>query len=99
MNRELGADFDLDAFRFRANWDDAGGAVRSYLVAERAQRVRIPLAEVSVEFGRGDAIHTESSYKFSRDEIVALASRCGYTERVTYTDAGGRYALSLLIVA
>jgi dimethylhistidine N-methyltransferase len=99
MNRELGADFDLHAFRFRANWDDPGGAVRSYLVAERTQRVRIPLAEVSVDFSRGDAIHTESSYKFSRDEIVALASRCGYTERVTYTDAGGRYALSLLIVA
>ncbi|HTW82654.1 MAG TPA: L-histidine N(alpha)-methyltransferase [Candidatus Sulfotelmatobacter sp.] len=99
MNRELGADFDLAAFRFRARWDDAAGAVRSYLVAERAQRVTVPLAQVTVDFARGEAIHTESSYKFSREDVVALAARCGYLERTTYTDAGGRYALSLLIVA
>jgi L-histidine N-alpha-methyltransferase len=99
MNRELGADFALDAFGFRARWDDAGGAVRSSLVAERAQRVQIPGADLTLDLARGEAIHTESSYKFSREEIVALAARCGFAERLTHTDAGGRYALSLLTVA
>jgi dimethylhistidine N-methyltransferase len=99
MNRELGADFALDAFRFRAAWDDAVGAVKSSLVAERAQRVAIPAAGIVLDLARGDAIHTESSYKFSREDVVALAARCGYAERTTYTDAGGRYALSLLTVA
>ena len=98
MNRELDADFDLGAFAFRARWDEARGAILSYLVSEVAQRVRVPLAGLSVDFAAGDAIHTESSYKFSRDDIVALARRCGYTERTTYADTAARYALSLLTV-
>jgi dimethylhistidine N-methyltransferase len=98
MNRELGAEFDLAVFRFRTRWDEARGAIMSYLVADVAQRVRIPLAGLTVDFASGETIHTESSYKFSRDEIVALAQRCGYAERTTYSDAAGRYALSLFTV-
>jgi dimethylhistidine N-methyltransferase len=98
MNRELGADFDLDAFRFRASWNEEHGAVESFLISEREQRVRIPTADLDVDFAAGEAIHTESSYKFSREEIVALAKSCGFAEKTAYTDAGGRYTLSLLTV-
>jgi L-histidine Nalpha-methyltransferase len=98
MNRELGADFDLAAFRFSARWNEEHGAVESFLISEREQRVRVPSANLTVDFAAGEAIHTESSYKFSREEIVALAKRCGFAEKTTYTDAGGRYALSLLTV-
>jgi L-histidine N-alpha-methyltransferase len=98
MNRELGADFELSAFRFRARWNEEHGAVESSLVSEREQRVRIGAAGIDVDFAAGDAIHTEWSYKFSRAEIVALGASCGFAEKKTYTDAGGRYALSLLTV-
>ena len=98
MNRELGADFDLAAFRFRAHWNDECGAVQSYLVSEREQRVTIPAAKLNVDFAAGEPIHTESSYKFTHDEIVALANDCGFAEKRTYTDAGGRYALGLFTV-
>ena len=98
MNRELGANFDLDGFRFRARWNERAGAVRSSLVSRRAQRVNIPASGLDVDFVAGDAIHTESSYKFSRDEIAALGARCGYAFKAGYTDAAGRYALSLLTV-
>ncbi|GAC1414029.1 MAG: L-histidine N(alpha)-methyltransferase [Candidatus Velthaea sp.] len=98
INRELGANFDLDAFSFRATYDYVRGAIFSYLVSARRQTVDIPMSGISVPFSVGEAIHTESSYKFTRDEIVALAQRCGYAERKTFTDAGGRYALSLLTV-
>ncbi|HEY0394615.1 MAG TPA: L-histidine N(alpha)-methyltransferase [Candidatus Elarobacter sp.] len=99
INRELGADFDLHAFRFRARWNEACGAVESFLVSEREQRVRVAAAGLTVDFGAGDAIHTESSYKFSREEIVELARSCGFAERFTRSDAAGRYALSLFTVA
>ncbi|MDQ6926460.1 MAG: L-histidine N(alpha)-methyltransferase [Candidatus Eremiobacteraeota bacterium] len=98
MNRELGGDFDLGAFRFVARWNEERGAVQSFLVSERQQRVRISAAGVVVDFAAGDEIHTESSYKFTCEEIVALATRCGYAEKKTYTDAASRYALSLLTV-
>jgi L-histidine N-alpha-methyltransferase len=99
VNRELGADFDLHAFRFRAVWSERHGAVRSYLVSKRRQRVRIPGAELVVDLKKGDPIHTESSYKFSREEIGAIAKRCGFIERAVYSDAGGRYALASFTVA
>jgi L-histidine N-alpha-methyltransferase len=99
MNRELGADFDLARFRFRARWDERSGAVRSYVVSARQQRVRIPAAGLVLDLVADDAIHTESSYKFAREEIAALAKHCGFAEKISYTDAAGRYALGLFTVA
>ena len=99
MNRELGADFDLCTFRFSAQWNESRGAIESFLVSEKEQTVRIPAAGLTVDFAAGEAIHTESSYKFTRAEIVALAKSCGFDEKKTYTDAAGRYAISLLTVA
>jgi L-histidine N-alpha-methyltransferase len=98
INRELDGDFDLDGFRFRATYDGTRGAVDSFLVSERRQTVRIGGADLSVPFSVGETIHTESSYKFTREEILALARECGYSERKTFTDAGGRYALTLFTV-
>jgi L-histidine N-alpha-methyltransferase len=98
INRELGADFDLDGFRFRATYDGTRGAVDSFLVSRRRQNVRIGAPGLAVPFSVGDTIHTESSYKFTREEIVELARRCGYLERKTFTDAGARYALTLFTV-
>jgi len=98
MNRELDANFELDQFRFRATYDHVRGAVDSFLVSETRQVVTIGAIGLDVPLSAGEAIHTESSYKFTRAEIVALAERCGYAERKTFTDAGGRYALSLLTV-
>jgi L-histidine Nalpha-methyltransferase len=99
MNRELGANFDLDAFQFRAKYDHVRGAVDSFLVSKIVQTVRIESIKLDVPFFEGEAIHTESSYKFTRAEIIALAQHCGYVEKKTFTDAGGRYALSLLTVS
>jgi dimethylhistidine N-methyltransferase len=99
MNRELGATFALDGFHFRARWNEAAGAVESYLVCARAQRVRVPAAELQLELVAGDAIHTESSYKFTTAEIETLAMRSGFVPKATYTDAGARYALSVFTVA
>jgi L-histidine N-alpha-methyltransferase len=97
INRELGGNFDLRTFSFLARYDAAAGAVRSYLRSERAQRVVIPGAGVTVDFEAGETIHTESSYKFAREEMVALLAGCGFGERRTFTDAGGRYGLSLFL--
>jgi dimethylhistidine N-methyltransferase len=96
MNRELDADFDLDAFTFEAMYDPLRGAVDSFLVSDRAQTVRVGGAQIEVPLEAGERIHTESSYKFSPAEMIALVEACGYEEYQTFTDAAGRYALSLV---
>jgi uncharacterized SAM-dependent methyltransferase len=98
INRELDGDFDLDGFSFRATYDQTRGAVDSFLVSGRSQTVRIGAADLTVPFSVGEVIHTESSYKFAQEEIVALARSCGYCQRKTFTDAGARYALTLFTV-
>jgi dimethylhistidine N-methyltransferase len=98
MNRELNADFDPTAFRFRARWNEREGAVESFLVSERRQRVRIPAAGLDITFDPDETIHTESSYKFSHEEIAALALQSGFREFAAYTDNGGRYALGVFTV-
>jgi len=97
INRELGGNFDLDAFSFFARYHEDIGAVRSYLRADRLQSVAIPAAGLTVELAAGETIHTESSYKFAREEMTERLAGCGFGERRTFIDAGGRYALGLFV--
>jgi len=99
INREFDGTFDLNKFHFTAKYDHARGAVDSFLVATRKHNVELRALGMNVAFAEGEPIHTESSYKFTPAEVVALAKRCGFVERKTFTDAAGRYALSLLLVA
>jgi dimethylhistidine N-methyltransferase len=99
INRELGGTFDLRTFTFLARYSEEVGAVRSYLRADRAQRVSIPGAGIEVAFEAGETIHTESSYKFAREEMVELLASCGFGERRTFVDAAARYALTLFVVS
>jgi L-histidine N-alpha-methyltransferase len=83
-NRELGADFRLDAFRHEARWDERHGRVEMHLVATASQEVTVG-AEV-FSFTEGESIWTESSYKYDLREFAALATLAGWrTERV-WTD-------------
>ncbi len=99
INRELGGDFDLRAFSFFARYDEVDGVVRSFLRANKAVVAHIPGAGIDVEFEKGETIHMESSYKFTREDMLALVSPFGFGERRTFTDSAGRYALSLFIRA
>jgi L-histidine N-alpha-methyltransferase len=97
INRELGGDFDLRDFSFFARYDERDGVVRSHLRAGRAHTAHIPGAGIDVSFEAGETIHMESSYKFTREDMLALLAPFGFTERRTFSDAAGRYALSLVI--
>ena len=99
INREFDGDFDLHQFRFTAKYDPVRGCIDSFLVSMKKQQVALRGLNLNVPFAEGEPIHTESSYKFTPAEIVALAQRCGFIEKKTFTDAAGRYALSLLLVA
>lgn len=96
INRELGGEFDLDAFRHRARYLEAEGCVEMHLVSLRAQRVRVASIGLEVHFARGEEVHTESSYKYSLREIDELAARAGFDVAQRWLDAGERFSLNLL---
>jgi dimethylhistidine N-methyltransferase len=97
MNRELGANFDLREFTHVAQYDAEHGRVSSYLQCKRAQKVRIDRLDMTVPFARGERIHTESSYKYSMDDIAALAEQTGYALARSWTDKAERFSVNLLM--
>lgn len=97
INRELGGRFDVTAFRHRALWNAGEGRIEMHLESRRAQTVPIRELGIEVPFAAGETIHTESSYKFDRGQIAALAAETGFEPRGTWTDSGGRFASNLLV--
>ncbi len=66
IDRELDADFDLDAFVHEAYWDGARARIEMRLVSLRAQRVRVGKLGMVLEIAEGERILTEICRKFTR---------------------------------
>lgn len=96
INRELGGDFDPAGFDHRAEWNADQQRVEIRLVATSPQEVEIDDLDLTVRFEAGEAIHTENSYKFTRDRVADLAGRAGLEITRTWTDDREWFGLHLL---
>ena len=85
VNRIAAADFDIDAFRHVAAWNDAQSRIEMHLVSLRPQTVRA--AGRSYAFAEGESIHTESSYKHTPEAFRNLAEQAGWQGREFWTDS------------
>lgn len=95
LNRELGADFDLDGYRHRALYDEKKGWIEMHLVSRRAQVVRIPGAEEPVRLAEGESIRTEISTKYDRATVEGLFEPAGLVVEEWRPDGEGLFALVL----
>ncbi len=96
-NRELEADFDLSKFQHTAKVNSEARSVEMHLVSKCRQSVNIPASEITVEFEEGESIWTESSHKYSADEIDGIARRAGFRCEVQWIDEQWPFAENLLI--
>jgi dimethylhistidine N-methyltransferase len=94
INRELGADIDLDRFAHDVVYDESQGRIEMYLKSLCRQVVRVLGQEFS--FTEGERIHTENSHKYSVAEFQALARSAGWTPARAWTDADQLFSLHLL---
>ncbi|MFF3514390.1 L-histidine N(alpha)-methyltransferase [Streptomyces sp. NPDC002573] len=97
VNRELGADFDPDAFDHVAVWDAEHEWIEMRLRARTAQTVKIPALDLAVDFADGEDLRTEVSAKFREDGVRRELSSAGLELTHWWTDAEGRFALSLSV--
>jgi dimethylhistidine N-methyltransferase len=97
INRELDADFDLGQFVHTARINDEARSVEMHLRSKRRQTVRIPAADLRVEFLEGETIWTESSHKYSADEVFQMARNAGFSCPAQWIDEQWPFAESLLI--
>ncbi|MFD7702317.1 L-histidine N(alpha)-methyltransferase [Streptomyces caelestis] len=97
VNRELGADFDPDAFDHVALWDAGHEWIEMRLRSRTAQTVKIPSLGLAVDFAAGEELRTEVSAKFRRDGVRAELTAAGLEPVRWWTDGEGRFALSLSV--
>ncbi len=76
MNRELGANFDVDAFKHWETYNPVTGETKSYIVSKKKQSVE--LLDTVVHFDAWEAIDVELSQKYSVREIEMLAQQSGF---------------------
>jgi L-histidine N-alpha-methyltransferase len=95
INRELGGTFDLRAFRHRAVWNAACSRMDMFLVSTREQRVRIDAVDVEFKLRDGEAIWTESSYKYTPDGLIMQLENSGFESMAQWIDHDAGFALTL----
>ncbi|MEU3854559.1 L-histidine N(alpha)-methyltransferase [Streptomyces sp. NPDC029554] len=95
INRELGADFEPGAFDHVALWDAEHEWIEMRLRSRTAQTVKVPALDLAVDFAAGEEMRTEVSAKFRQAGVRAELSAAGLELSHWWTDAAGRFALSL----
>ena len=98
LNRELDADFDLDAFRHVALWNKRCSRMEMSLESVRAQQVFLPLLEVDVEFAAGERVHTENSYKYTMEMIETILRESGFKLEQSWQDRQKWFGVHLATV-
>jgi L-histidine Nalpha-methyltransferase len=99
LDRELGADFDPDAFEHVALWDAENEWIEMRLRSRVDQVVRVAALDLDVPFAAGEELRTEVSAKFRRDGVERELAAAGLAVTHWWTDPDGDFALSLSVPA
>lgn len=95
INRELGADFDLGAFKHCAVFNEAKSRIEMHLVSLKRQVVIIDGETFSFE--EGETIHTENSHKYTPEKFAELAKPAGWRVKQVWTDDREYFSIQLLV--
>ncbi|CAA9352321.1 MAG: FIG01210717: hypothetical protein [uncultured Lysobacter sp.] len=94
LNREIGSDFDIDAFMHRAVYARERGRIETDLVSLQGQTVHV--AGRAFEFAAGEAMRVEYSCKYTDERFAALAARAGLRVVDGWNDPRDWFGLRLL---
>lgn len=97
LNRELGADFDINNFQHYTDYDPQTGAVKSFLVSKKDQLVHVESLEKSFHFKQWETIYMELSRKFDLEIIESLAENHGFRVEKHFTDSRNYFVDSLWV--
>ncbi|HLB91211.1 MAG TPA: L-histidine N(alpha)-methyltransferase [Terriglobales bacterium] len=97
INRELDANFDLRQFTHLAKINEDARSVEMHLRSKQRQTVNIAASDVEIEFLEGETIWTESSHKYSAEEIMQLAKGAGFRCDAQWIDDQWPFAENLLV--
>ncbi|PND54982.1 L-histidine N(alpha)-methyltransferase [Mycobacterium sp. ENV421] len=97
VNRELNADFDIDAFEHVARWNPDEERIEMWLRAMSPQEVTVAGLDLRVEFAAGEEMLTEVSCKFRPEAVAHELQAAGLRRTQWWTDEAGDFGLSLAV--
>jgi dimethylhistidine N-methyltransferase len=95
MNRELGANFDLDKWKHAPIFDEKQQAALSFLESTEQQTIHFEELSLNVEFKAAEKISTERSQKFTESQIRAYAQLAGFEEVMNFKSLDFEYVCAL----
>jgi len=95
LNRELGAGFDLDAFRHIALWNPIQSRMEMHLESAVRQTVDIELLQSRIKFRAGERIYTEDSHKYTMKMVNKMLKAAGFSLDQTWFDEKKWFSLHL----
>jgi dimethylhistidine N-methyltransferase len=99
INRELDADFNLAQFAHVARWDSVERRIEMHLRSRVKQTATIRKADFSVTLEQDETIWTESSHRYTCEEVVEMAGRTGFRCEAQWVDQEWPFAQSLFVAA
>lgn len=94
MNRELGTDFNLDAFEHMAIWVEEHSRIEMHLVSKRPQVVHFGRDELRIK--GGEHLCTEHCHKYTLESFAELAGEAGFEVARVWTDPESLFSVQLL---
>jgi L-histidine N-alpha-methyltransferase len=95
INRELDADFDVEAFEHVAFFDREREWIEMRLRAASRQRVHIGALGIDVDFAPREELRTEISAKFTHERLQGDLAAAGLELETVFEDPEGLFAVSL----
>jgi len=94
LNRDYGANFDVDEFAHSANYDEDKGRVVLELVSQADQSFAV--GDTAFDIADGEAILTEYSHKYTLDGFASMASTAGLSVEKVWMDAKQLFSVQFL---
>jgi len=95
LNRELGSDFRLDAYRHRAHYNPLAGRIETHIISTREQKVRV--GRMLASFAADEAMLVEYSCKYSPEDFAAMAHKAGLAVAKVWLDPEQLFSVQYLV--
>jgi L-histidine N-alpha-methyltransferase len=96
INKELDGSFELSSFEHKSFYNLREHRIEMHLESKLDQKVRIGAIGKEFHFKEGETIHTENSYKYSKNRLYGLVKNAGLQVITNFTDPKNQYSLILL---
>lgn len=92
INKELQANFDLNAFEHQPEYTEEEGIAKSFLVSTTQQKVEIKAIGKTFQFEEGEKIHTEISRKYNSAILEKILLKTDFEITGKLTDSRNYFA-------